>query len=82
VAGKTKPVADLSFEQALEELEALVRRMEGGEMPLDDTVAAYQRGAELSRHCQQKLAVAEQQIRKLEGESLVPLDPSELRGGG
>jgi exodeoxyribonuclease VII small subunit len=72
----------LSFEQAMEELDALVRRLESGDLPLDESIAAYKRGAELTRHCQAKLAVAEQEIRKLEGDTLVPLDPSELRGGG
>ncbi len=76
-----KPVAELSFEQALDELDALVRRMEAGELGLDDAVAAYRRGAELARHCQGKLTVAEQEIRKLDGDMLTPLDPGQLRGG-
>jgi exodeoxyribonuclease VII small subunit len=75
-----KAVTDLTFEQALDELDALVRRMEAGELALDDALAAYRRGAELARHCQGKLAVAEQEIRKLDGDVLTPLDPSELRG--
>lgn len=75
-----KPVAELSFEQALDELDGLVRRMESGDLPLDEAVAAYRRGAELAQHCQGKLAAAEQEIRKLDGETLVPLDPGELRG--
>jgi exodeoxyribonuclease VII small subunit len=75
-----KAVAELSFEQALDELDALVRRMEAGELNLDDAVNAYRRGAELARHCQGKLAVAEQEIRKLDGDVLTPLDPGQLRG--
>lgn len=75
-----KPVAELSFEQALDELDALVRRMEAGELNLDDAVAAYRRGAELAKHCQGKLAVAEQEIRKLDGEVLTPVDPGQRRG--
>ena len=75
-----KPVADLTFEQALDELDVLVRRMEAGDLGLDDAVAAYRRGAELARHCQGKLAAAEQEIRKLDGDLLTPLDPGELRG--
>lgn len=75
-----KPVAELSFEQALDELDALVRRMEAGELSLDDSIAAYRRGAELAKFCQSKLAAAEQEIRKLDGELLVPLNPEELRG--
>jgi len=47
-----KPVSELTFEQALDELDALVRRMEAGELGLDDALAAYRRGAELTRHCQ------------------------------
>jgi exodeoxyribonuclease VII small subunit len=81
-ASTPKPVAELTFEQALDELDALVRRMEAGELSLDDSIAAYRRGAELARYCQGKLAAAEQEIRKLDGELLKPLDPSELRGGG
>ena len=75
-----KAVSELTFEQALDELDALVRRMEAGELGLDDALAAYRRGAELARHCQGRLAVAEQEIRKLDGEMLAPLDPGELRG--
>ncbi len=76
-----KPVAELTFEQALDELDALVRRMETGELSLDDSIAAYKRGAELAKYCQTRLAAAEQEIRKLDGEVLVPLNPDELRGG-
>ncbi len=76
-----KAVGELTFEQALDELDALVRRMEAGELNLDEAVTAYRRGAELAKHCQGKLAVAEQEIRKLDGETLTPLDPGQLRGG-
>jgi len=71
----------LSFERALDELDALVRRMESGELSLDDSIAAYRRGAELARICQGKLAHAELEIKRLEGDLLKPLDPSELKGG-
>lgn len=76
-----KDVTELTFEQALDELDALVRHMEAGELGLDESIVAYRRGAELARYCQSKLAAAEQEIRKLDGEALKPLDPSELRGG-
>lgn len=75
-----KPVSDLTFEQALDELDALVRRMEAGELSLDASIEAYRRGAELARHCQERLAAAEQEIRRLDGDVLKPLDPAELRG--
>jgi exodeoxyribonuclease VII small subunit len=75
-----KPVAELSFEQALDELDALVRKMEAGELALDEAIVAYRRGAELARHCQARLGAAEAEIRVLEGELLKPLDPASLRG--
>ncbi len=55
--------------------------MESGELSLDDSIAAYRRGAELARICQGKLAQAELEIKRLEGDLLKPLDPSELKGG-
>jgi exodeoxyribonuclease VII small subunit len=70
------------FEQALDELDTLVRQMESGELGLDGSIAAYRRAAELAKYCQGRLANAEQEIRKLDGEVLRPLDPAELRGGG
>jgi len=78
---KPAPAAP-TFEQALDELDALVRRMESGELTLDESIAAYRRGAELARFCQSRLAQAEQEIKKLEGDLLKPLDPAELRGSG
>ncbi len=78
-AAPLAPPESLSFEQALDELDALVRRMESGQLSLDESVAAYRRGAELARFCQGKLANAEQEIKRLEGDLLKPLDISELR---
>jgi exodeoxyribonuclease VII small subunit len=75
------PVDSLSFEQAMDELDRLVRRMESGELSLDDSIAAYRRGAELARYCQARLANAEQEIRQLEGDLLKPLNVAELKGG-
>lgn len=71
-----------TFEQALDELDALVRRMEAGELTLDESIAAYRRGAELARICQARLAQAELDIKQLEGDLLKPLDPSDLKGAG
>lgn len=75
----SEPLQSTSFEQALDELDALVRRMESGQLSLDESIAAYRRGAELARFCQSKLAHAEQEIKRLEGDLLKPLDISELR---
>ncbi len=70
-----KPVpADLpaSFELAMAELEQLIARMEAGELPLEASVAAYKRGAELVRYCAQQLEKVEGQVKVLEGEMLKP----------
>ena len=74
------PVTELTFEQALDELDALVRRMESGQLGLDDSLAAYQRGAELAKYCQARLTAAEEQIKVLDGDLLKPLDPGQMRG--
>jgi exodeoxyribonuclease VII small subunit len=79
-SAEPKPPEELSFEQALEELDALVRKMESGALGLDDSIAAYRRGAELARYCQGRLSAAEQEIRKLDGEVLTSLGSDELRG--
>ena len=79
---KASPSVDsLSFEQAIDELDQLVRKMESGELSLDDSIAAYRRGAELARYCQGRLARAEQEIKQLEGDLLKPLSLGELKGG-
>ncbi|AHV92153.1 exodeoxyribonuclease VII small subunit [Bordetella holmesii] len=66
------------FETALAELEALVQAMENGSLPLEQSLAAYRRGVELTRICQDRLSQAEQQVKVLEGELLRPLQPGAL----
>ena len=59
-----KPAAEpASYEQALEELEQLVGRIESGQMPLDQLLAGYQRGADLLAYCRGKLEAVQNQIR-------------------
>ncbi len=62
--------APASFEAALAELENIVQSMEGGKLSLEDSLAAYQRGAVLLKFCQTALAVAEQKIQVLEAGEL------------
>lgn len=62
-----------SYEAAMAELEALVASMESGALPLEESLAAYRRGAELVKYCQQMLERVEQQVKVLEGEALKPL---------
>ena len=61
-----------TFESALEELEKLVADLEGGKLPLADSLAAYKRGAELLKYAQGELAQVEQQVKVLEGDVLKP----------
>ena len=56
------PVATMSFEDALAELEQIVRALEGGQQKLEDAIAAYERGAALRRHCEAKLTEAEARV--------------------
>lgn len=58
------------YESALAELEALVGEMESGQLPLDASLAAYKRGAELLQFCRQQLADAAQQVKILENGTL------------
>ena len=67
--------ANLTFEKALEELEALVARMEDGKLPLEESLAAYQRGAELIKFCESKLSDAQARIAVLDGETLRDFNP-------
>ena len=59
-----------SFEAASAELEKIVAAMEAGQMSLEASLSAYQRGAELLQYCQGKLQVAQQQVRILEADML------------
>jgi len=65
----------VSFEKALEELESIVARMEEGKLPLEESLKAYQRGAELLKLCEQKLTDAQARIAILEGGELRDFDP-------
>jgi exodeoxyribonuclease VII small subunit len=60
------------YESALAELEAIVTDMESGQLPLEASLAAYKRGAELLQYCRQQLAAAEQQVKILENGTLQP----------
>jgi len=69
-------LAALDFETAIEELEALVDQMEAGDLSLEASLVAYERGVRLTRHCQAALRNAELKIKRLtEDDRLEPLDP-------
>ncbi|MGH6786779.1 MAG: exodeoxyribonuclease VII small subunit [Novosphingobium sp.] len=58
-------IAALSFEEALRALEEIVRKLEAGEVPLDDSIALYERGELLRKHCQARLDAAQARIEKI-----------------
>ena len=70
----TAPAADLpvSYEAALQELERLVAALESDQLPLDQLLTGYQRGAQLLNYCRDKLQAVETQIKVLEGAELKP----------
>ena len=74
-------IANLSFEAAVEQLESIVRQLETGEAPLDESIALYERGDKLRAHCEARLKSARERIEKIKldagGEpvGVEPLDP-------
>ncbi|MCB2084669.1 MAG: exodeoxyribonuclease VII small subunit, partial [Sphingomonadaceae bacterium] len=58
-------ISELSFEDALRALEDVVRRLEGGEVPLDESIDLYERGEALRQHCQKRLDSAQARIEKI-----------------
>jgi exodeoxyribonuclease VII small subunit len=76
-------VADLPFEQAMQELEQIVGELEKGQVSLDDSVALYARGRALQDRCEKLLALAEARVEKITLDEngalkgLTPLDPPE-----
>ena len=72
-AADTAPIA-ASYEAALQELEQLVSQLDAGQLPLDQLLTRYQRGAELLAFCRARLEAVENQIKVLEGGELKPWD--------
>jgi len=58
-------VKQLSFERAIEELETIVKRLEEGKVPLEESVAIYERGELLKRRCEELLRQAEARVEKI-----------------
>jgi exodeoxyribonuclease VII small subunit len=57
-----KPVAELSFEEAMKELEGVVSQLERGDVALEESIRLYQRGADLKKRCEAKLKEAEEKV--------------------
>jgi exodeoxyribonuclease VII small subunit len=63
--GVPPDIAAMNFEDALAELEQIVRRLEGGQVKLDEAIMSYERGAQLKRHCEKKLNEAQQRVDRI-----------------
>lgn len=61
----SKKSENLSFEEALSELETIVKNLETGKAPLEDSIASYERGVALKKHCEKKLKEAQTKIEKI-----------------
>ncbi|QMU58776.1 MAG: exodeoxyribonuclease VII small subunit [Boseongicola sp.] len=77
-----QPITEMTFEDAMRALEDVVNRLEAGDVPLEDSIKLYERGAELKAHCQTKLAEAEEKVASitLDGDGkpvgTTPVDPA------
>jgi exodeoxyribonuclease VII small subunit len=58
-------LAQMTFEEALKALEDVVRKLESGEVPLDESISLYERGEQLRKHCQARLDAAQARIEKI-----------------
>jgi exodeoxyribonuclease VII small subunit len=78
--GVPPDIAAMSFEEALAELEQIVRRLEGGQIKLDEAIQSYERGAQLKRHCETKLNEAQQRVDRIVigPEGVVSVEPAKL----
>jgi len=74
-------ISELSFEAAFAELEEIVFKLESGELSLEDSVALFERGRQLSDHCQTMLDQADLRVSKLSDDGkLEPMDSGPRRG--
>ena len=60
-----KPVTEMSFEEAMAAVETVVRKLEIGDVPLEESIALYEHGAKLKDHCAQKLKDAEEKVAQI-----------------
>ncbi len=68
-------IENLSYEQALAELETIVASLEANKLPLEESMALFERGQALTRHCMELLDKAELRIKQLSGDTLVDFPP-------
>lgn len=75
ISSSKDPAPPASFEAAMAELDRLVEQMEGGQLPLEASLSAYQRGTELLKYCESVLKDAEQKIKVLDDGALKDYNP-------
>ena len=63
-----RQIAEMSFEEALAALEDVVRNLEGGQVPLEQSIDLYERGEALRKHCEDRLKAAELRVEKIVGQ--------------
>lgn len=74
------PISEMSFEDAMAALENVVSQLESGAVPLEESISLYERGAALKKHCEGKLASAEEKVAKITADpdgvatSIAPVD--------
>lgn len=75
-AAENDDIKRLNFEDAMKELESIVKALEGGQVKLDEAVKAYERGALLRKHCEDKLKDARMKVEKITSAGTsAPFDP-------
>ena len=75
------PVTEMSFEEAMRELEKVVSDLERGDVALEDSIKLYQRGADLKKHCEEKLKAAEEKVAQITlGEDGAPIGLKPVEG--
>lgn len=72
VAAAADPTSDLTYEAAVTELDILIQRLDAGQLPLEELLQHYQRGAELLQCCRSKLEAVEAQVKVVEGQQMRP----------
>ena len=77
---KTSEIGKMSFEDALSELEEIVRSLETGKARLEDAISAYERGALLKSHCEKKLKEAQAKVEKISlgADGKVSTEPADI----
>lgn len=80
MAMDASPLSSMSFEEALQELEQLVKRLESGREPLEQAIACFERGNLLKQHCETKLKEARLKVEKImtDGQGKISTDNNKL----